>query len=157
MRTASGTIARPREILFASAAGLLLSLILTWQLAADLGGTGRTRATDADGQFSIWNIAWGARTLAVGPIDIINAKNIHPKPGTLAYSEATIVPGLIAVVPYWISRNAWLTENIVLLFGFATGYLGAVLLLRHPAQDAGAAAVGAILYAFWPYVFSLLS
>src|SRR3954463_6489619 len=157
MRTASGTIARPREILFASAAGLLLSLILTWPLAADLGGSGRTRATDADGQFSIWNIAWVARTLVVDPINLFNANIFHPHTRTLAYSEANIVPGLIGVVPYWISRNPWLTENIVLLFGFATGYLGAYLLLRHLAQDARAAAVGAILYAFCPYVFSHLS
>src|SRR3954453_8227504 len=157
MRTASGTIARPREILFASAAGLLLSLILTWPLAADLGGSGRTRATDADGQFSIWNIAWVARTLVVDPINLFNANIFHPHTRTLAYSEANIVPGLIGVVPYWISRNPWLTENIVLLFGFVTGYLGAYLLLRHLSQDARAAAVGAILYAFCPYVFSHLS
>ena len=62
MEDPPGTIARPRERLLVSAAGLALAILMTWPLATGLGSLGRTRATDADGQFSIWNIAWVART-----------------------------------------------------------------------------------------------
>ena len=63
MEDPPGTIARPRELGLVSLAGVALALLMTWPLAAGLGSLGRTRGTDADGQFSIWNIAWVARTL----------------------------------------------------------------------------------------------
>src|SRR3954471_22244048 len=117
MGAASGTIARAREILFASAAGLALALLLTWPLASDPAHLGRTLPTDADGQFSIWNIAWVAHALVVDPVHVFDANIYHPHRLTLAYSEANLLPGAIGVPVYWISRNPWLTLNVVLLFG----------------------------------------
>ena len=56
-------IARPRELLNVSLAGLALAVILTWPLASNLGGLGRTLDVDADGQFAIWNVAWVAHAI----------------------------------------------------------------------------------------------
>lgn len=157
MREASGTIARARELLFVSAAGIALAILMTWPLATDLAHLGRTLATNADGQFSIWNIAWVARTLAVDPLHLFDANIYFPHKLTLAYSEANIVPGLIGLPVYWLSRNPWLTTNVVMLFGFVSAYVGAYALMRYLTRDARAAGVAAILYAFCPYVFSHLS
>src|SRR3982750_2542456 len=157
MRPASGTIARVREFLLVSLAGAILSVLMTWPLASDPGRLGRTLATDADGQFSIWNIAWVARTLLADPLHLFDANIYHPHKLTLAYSEANLLPGLIAVPVYWISRNPWLTQSTMILFGFASAYAGAYYLFRYISNDRPAAAVGAILYAFCPYVFSHLS
>ena len=157
MRPGSGTIARTRDLLLASAAGLALAVLMTWPLAADLGGTGRTLPTDADGQFSIWNVSWVARTIVADPLNLFNANIFHPHKLTLAYSEANLVPGVIGIPVYWLTRNPWLTENVVLLFGFTSAYVAMFLLLRHLTGDRAAAAVGAMLYAFCPYVFSHLS
>src|SRR6266545_3447917 len=157
MGEASGTIARARELLLVSATGLALAILMTWPLATDLGHLGRTLPTDADGQYSIWNISWVARTIVADPLHLFDANIFHPHKLTLAYSEANILPGIIGVPAYWLSRNPWLTLNVVLLFGFASAYLCAYLLLRYLTGDARAAAAGAILYAFCPYVFSHLS
>jgi hypothetical protein len=59
-----GTIARPRELLLVVLAGAALSILMTWPLAPGLGHLGRTMSTNADGQYSIWNISWVARTIA---------------------------------------------------------------------------------------------
>ena len=92
MEDPPGTIARPRERLFITAVGLMLAILMTWPLATGLGSLGRTRGTDADGQFSIWNIAWVARTMVVDPLHLFDANIFFPHKTTLAYSEANILP-----------------------------------------------------------------
>ena len=157
MDEASGTIARPRELVIVSVAGLLLALLMTWPLATGLPHLGRTLGTDADGQYSIWNVAWVARAIVADPADLFDANIFFPHKTTLAYSEANLVEGIIGILPWWLSRNPWLTLNLVMLAGFTSAYVGAWLLLRHVSGDRGAAAAAAILYAFCPYVMSHLS
>jgi hypothetical protein len=157
MEDPPGTIARPRELVLVSAAGIALAILMTWPLATGLGHLGRTLGTDADGQFSIWNIAWVARTIVADPLHLFDANIFSPHRLTLAYSEANVLPGLVGAPVYWSTRNPWLTLNVVLLIAFASAYVGAYLLLRYVSGDRRAAAVGAILYAFCPYVFSHLS
>jgi hypothetical protein len=157
MPEGSGTIARPRELLLVGVAGLALALLMTWPLATDLLHLGRTLPTDADGQFSIWNIAWVARSIVADPLGLFDANIFAPHKLTLAYSEANLLPGAIGAPVYWLSRNPWLTLNVVLLFAFASAYAGAYLLIRHLTGHRPAAAAAAILYAFCPYVFSHLS
>jgi hypothetical protein len=152
-----GTIARPRELLIVSVMAVALAVLMTWPLAAGLGSLGRTQSDDSDGQWSIWNVAWVARTIVADPLDLYDANIFHPHRTTLAYSEANIVEGLIGAPAYWLSGgNPWLTLNIVMLAAFASGYTGAYLLLRHLSGDRRAAAAGAVLYAFCPYVMSHL-
>jgi hypothetical protein len=157
MEEAPGTIARPRELLSIFLLGLGLALIMTWPLATDLAHLGRTLATDADGQFSIWNIAWVARTIVADPVRLFDANIFFPHRTTLAYSEANLLEGALAVPVYWLSRNPWLTLNFVMLAGFASAYAGAYLLLRYLCGDRRAAAALAVAYAFCPYVMSHLS
>ena len=78
MEEAPGTIARPRELLIVSLAGLALAILMTWPLATGLGHLGRTLATDADGQFSIWNVAWVARTLVADPLHALRRQHLPP-------------------------------------------------------------------------------
>jgi len=157
MEDPAGTIARPRELFLVSLAGVALAILMTWPLATGLGSLGRTLATDADGQLSIWNIAWVARTIVADPLHLFDANIFSPHKTTLAYSEANLLPGAIGVPVYWVSRNPWLTLNVVLLFAFTSAFVCAYLLLRYLTGDRRAAAAGAIVYAFCPYVMSHLS
>jgi hypothetical protein len=157
MQDAPGTIARPREHLLVCAAGVTLTILMTWPLAAGLGHLGRTLGTDADGQLSIWNISWVARTLVADPFHLFDANIFFPHKTTLAYSEANLLPGVVGVPAYWLSRNPWLTLNVVLIFGFSSGFVCAYLLLRYLTGDRRASAAGAIVYAFCPYVMSHLA
>ena|SRR5438105_173307 len=157
MQDPPGTIARPREFLLILLAGLILAMFMTWPLVTGLGSLGRTQSLDADGQYSIWNIAWVSRTLVADPVHLFDANIFYPHKTTLAYSEANLLPGAIGVPVYWLSRNPWLTTNVVLLLAFASAYACAYLLLLHICGSRAAAAIGAFLYAFCPYVFSHLS
>jgi hypothetical protein len=157
MHARPGTIARPREVLLVSAAGLLLALLMTWPLATGLSRLGRTSPNDADGQFSIWNVSWVARTIVADPLHLFDANIFAPHKQTLAYSEANLLPGAIGVIPWWLTRNPWLTLNVALLAAFASAFVGAYLLFLHSSGSRAAAAAGAVIYAFCPYVMSHLS
>ncbi len=156
MGTPAGTTARARELLAIAAIAVALTIVMTWPLATGLGHLGRTGDTDADGQYSIWNVAWVARTLIADPVHLYDANIYSPHKRTLAYSEANLVEGVLGVPVWWLTNNPWLTLNVVMLFAFASGYAGAYLLLRHLSGDARAAAIAAILYAFCPFVFAHL-
>jgi hypothetical protein len=157
MQARPGTIARPRDVLFLSVAGILLAVLMTWPLATDLSRLGRTASTDADGQFSIWNIAWVARTMVADPLHLFDANIFAPHRTTLAYSEANLLPGALGIPAWWLTRNPWLTLNLVMLIAFATAFAGAYLLFAYVSGNRSAAAAGAVIYAFCPYVMSHLS
>ncbi len=157
MRTPADTIIRAREFLVVAAVGVALAMAMTWPLVSDVRHLGRTRDVDADGQFSIWNVSWVARTLVADPVHLFDANIYYPHKRTLAYSEANLVEGMLAVPVYWLTRNPWATLNAVMLFAFASSYVGAYLLLRYLCGDPRAAGVAAILYAFCPFVFAHLS
>jgi hypothetical protein len=157
MEDRPGTIARPRELVVVSLAGLALAILMTWPLATGMGHLGRTSATDADGQLSIWNVAWVARTLVTDPLHVFDANIFHPHKTTLAYSESNLLPGAIGVPVYWASRNPWLTLNVVMLVAFASAFVCAYLLLLYLTGDRGASLAGAVFYTFCPYVMSHLS
>ena len=64
---------------------------MTWPLVAR--GASAGRIDSGDGQFSIWNVAWVARTLVVDPRGLYDANIFYPHRGTLAYSEANLGAG----------------------------------------------------------------
>ncbi len=146
------TIARPRELVLVSLAGVALAIVMTWPLAAGIGHLGRT--IGADGQFSIWNVSWVSRTLVVDPLHVYDANIFFPHRRTLAYSEANLFEGAIGIPVYWLTRNPYTTLNLVVLFGFASAFVCGYLLVRYLTGDARAAAVSGMLYAFCPYVFA---
>src|SRR5204863_3805929 len=65
--------------------------------------------------------------------------------------------GAIGIVPYWLTRNPWLTLNVVLLVAFASAFAGTYLLVRYLAGSRASAAAAGVIYAFCPYVMSHLS
>src|SRR5438105_8356850 len=150
MDVPAGTIARPRELFLVSVAGAALSVRMTWPLTAGLGHLGRT--IGGDGQYSIWNVAWVARTLVVDPGDMFNANIFYPHRTTLAYSEANLAAGVLAAPVYWVTRNPYAAHNSVVLFSIASAFVCAYLLMHYLTQDNRASAIAAVLYACCPYV-----
>ena len=147
--------ARAGEVVIVLAAAILITLVMTWPLAIRAGSAGRVDS--GDGQFSIWNVAWVARTLVVDPRGLYDANIFYPHRGTLAYSEANLGAGVLAVPFYWASGgNPYLAHNGVVLLAFVLALTGTYSLVRHLTGNRGAAAVAAVAYAFCPYVFSHL-
>src|SRR5205807_6221158 len=131
----------------------VLACVMTYPVIVRLGSVGRPD-TD-DGKLSIWNVAWVARTLVVDPLRLFDANIFYPHRWTLAYSEANIGAGILAVPAYWLSGgNPYAAHNVVVLLAFTLTATGMYFLVRHLTNDRRAAIVSAILFAFCPHVFA---
>ena len=133
-------------------AAAAVTVALTYPTAFELGRVGRV--DKGDGQLSIWNVAWVARTLVVDPLHVFDANIFYPHRGTLAYSENNLGAGALAVPVYWATRNPYAAHNFVMLLAFVLSATGMYHLVRHLTHDRRAAAVSAIGFAFCPYVFA---
>ena len=107
-----------------------------------------------DGLYSIWNVAWVARTAVTHPFSLFDGNIFYPHRNTLAYSEANIVAGAVSIPVWLLTRNAYAAHSFALLFAFASTFLGMWLLARRLTNNPGSAIVAAILFAFCPYFYS---
>jgi hypothetical protein len=154
-RTPAVASAKVGEIALVALGSAVLTIALTFPLAFQLGHIGR--ADNADGQFSIWNVAWVARTIVVSPLHLFDANIFYPHHDTLAYSESNLGAGIVAAPVYWATRNPFAAHNVAVLFAFFISAVGMYSLTRHLAGDPRAAAIAAIGYAFCPYVYARTS
>jgi hypothetical protein len=140
-----------RELLVVLLGFSATTAALIRQVAFQLGSV--ARIDNGDGQFSIWNVAWVARTLVVDPLHVFDANIFYPHRWTLAYSEPNLGEGLLAVPVYWLTRNAYAAHNAVLLLSFVLSGTAAYYLVRYLTGDRRAAAVAGIGFAYCPFVF----
>ncbi|MEO6212036.1 MAG: hypothetical protein ABIP65_00285 [Vicinamibacterales bacterium] len=155
--------ARPARVWWPALAGVAFAILMTWPLAPNLGRVGRTGApmssngwtgSNGDGLFSVWNVAWVARTVIADPLNLFDANTFYPHRKSLAYSEANLLSGIIGAPVWWGTRNAYATLSVVNIIAFATAYWFAWLLIRHLTGDPSASTVGAVFFAFCPYAFA---
>jgi hypothetical protein len=130
-----------------------LSILMTWPLAAGMTTLGRSPG-GGDGLFSVWNVVWVARTITVDPAHLYDANIFYPHRAALAYSEANIGAGLVAMPAWWLTRNAYAAHNTAVLVAFATAFLGMWSLAHRLTNDNLAASIAGFLFAFCPYLFS---
>jgi hypothetical protein len=141
-----------RAILIVGAA-FAAAVIMTWPLASDIGRLGRTE-NSGDARFSVWNVAWVAHALTTSPRDLYDANIFYPHRRTLAFSEANIGAGALAVPAWAATRNPFAAHNSVVLVAFTLSFVFMWLLVRRLTGDDAAAVTSAILFAFCPYVFA---
>jgi len=83
-------MSRGREAALVAALAVVTTVVLTYPLAFQLGSGGRVDAED--GLFSIWSIAWVARTVVADPTELFHANIFYPHRNALAFSEANLLP-----------------------------------------------------------------
>jgi hypothetical protein len=132
----------------------VLAIVVTYPLSTHLATLARTES--ADGQFSIWNVAWVAHALLTHPQQVLDANIFYPRTRTLVYSEANLAAGALAVPGYWITRDPYVAHNFVLVLSFVLAATSMYYLVRYLAGDRRGAIVAAIAFAFAPHVFAHL-
>jgi hypothetical protein len=126
--------------------------ILTHPLAPKMDRVGRVNT--ADGQFSIWNVAWVAEQLVRDPLHVYDANIFYPHRNTLAWSEANLGAGLLAIPAWWATRNPYFAHNLVVFVAFVASVCGAYALARRLTGHPGAAAFAGIAFAFCPFIYA---
>jgi len=93
-----------------------LAVALTWPLAAQmhtaLNGWG-------DPQLNTWIIAWNAHALRSNPLAVWDAPIFYPYPDTLAYTDHHLMLSALVAPLIWLTGNAVLAYNLLLLLSFA--------------------------------------
>ncbi|MFB3852189.1 MAG: hypothetical protein ACE148_00015 [Vicinamibacterales bacterium] len=143
-----------REAAVVAAVAIALSILLTYPLAFKIDRVGRVLS--GDGQFSIWNLSWVAHALLTHD-RVFDANIFYPHRNTLAFSEANLVAGTMAVPGYWLTGNPYVAHNSVVLAGFTLSLACMYVLVRRLSGNVGAAAVAAVTYAFCPFVFARMA
>jgi hypothetical protein len=107
----------------------VLACAHTWPLATNPAHLART--DNGDALLNIWTIGWVAHQLPRDPRHLFDANIFYPERLTLAYSEAMIVQGVLAIPIVAAGGSPVLAFNLVLLAGLAmTGWAFCVLLHR---------------------------
>jgi hypothetical protein len=104
-----------------------------------------------DPLFSTWRLAWVAHQLPRDPLNLFNANIFHPEPGTLAFSDAMLVPALMAAPLLWVGVPQLVAYNLLFLSGFALSGAAMFLLVRSLTGSSGAALLAGFIFAFLPY------
>src|ERR1700730_7300278 len=123
---------------------VLLTAVVTWPQCLHMG----TRVgTHDDPQFSIWRLAWVAHALATDPRHLFDGNIFYPARNTLAFSDATMLEGLLAAPLFWLGVAPILIYNILLLGGIAASGIAMFVLARHLLGGGGPAVAPAIVSA----------
>jgi hypothetical protein len=133
------------------AAAILTSLLagaVTWPQVTQMSGA---LIGHHDVYFSIWRLSWIAHALVSNPLHLFDANVFHPATGTLTYSDAILLQGLLASPFLWAGVSPTLVYNTLLLVGFAGSGLGVFVLARYLTSAAGPALVAAAAFTLAPY------
>ncbi len=139
-----------RQTLAAVVVGCVLAAWLTYPTIVHPGSMARVDTND--GRFSVWNVAWVAHALTTDPGRLFDANIFYPHTGTLAYSEANLVAGLLATPVYALGRNPVAAHNVVVYAAFVFSFVAMWALVRRLTGDGLAGFVSATAYAFAPFV-----
>jgi hypothetical protein len=132
--------------------GVALVIVNTWPLAPSLDRIGRVDSHD--GQYGLWQSAWVARALVSDPFHVYDANIFYPHRSTLAFSEPTLLAGILGLPAYLATASPYATHNLAVLGFFLLSFLSAYALGWRLTGDALAATALAISFAFSPYVFA---
>ena len=140
--------ARGRELAGAALCVTLVTILVTWPQARLLGSH---LAAHHDAQFSIWRLGWIAHALSTQPLRLFDANIFHPALKTLAYSDATLLEGVLGAPLFWLGVSPTAVYNALLLVGFAGSGLGMFVLARRLTGDTAPALLAAIIFTVLPY------
>src|SRR5262249_8361259 len=141
-------VMRTRTFAAALAAVLAMTVFVTWPQALHM--TTRV-AAHQDTEFSIWRLAWVAHAIAHDPRGLFAANIFYPSPNPLAYSDATLVEGVLGAPLFWLKASPTFIYNLLLLGGIAGSGLAAFLLARELTGATAPALVAAAVFTMAPY------
>jgi len=146
---AAARIRAPRTV--ALGVFVLLACLHTWPLITN--PTHLSRIDNGDAVLNMWTIAWVAHQLPRDILHLFDANIFYPERLTLAYSEAMIVQGTMAIPVLAAGASPVTAFNVVLLAGFALTGWSFCLLLHRWTGSWTAGYVAGTLAAFNSYIF----
>jgi hypothetical protein len=125
----------------------LITALLTWPQVIR-----PTSVPDhSDPWLSMWRLAWIAHQLPRDPLNLFDGNIFWPELNTLAYSDATLLQGLLAAPALWMGLSTPAVYNLLVLGSFVFAGTAAFVLTSSLTGSKTAAAIAGIIFAFTPY------
>jgi hypothetical protein len=126
-----------------------LTIVATWPQVIQPAGIPDHR----DAWLNMWRLAWVAHQVPRDPMHLFDANIHHPEPGTLAYSDATLVQGLLASPLLRAAVPAPYVHTGLVLASFVFAGVSAWALVRRLTGSSLAGIASGMIFAFTPYRF----
>ena len=107
-----------------------------------------------DPLFSMWRLSTVAYQLAHDPWRLFDGNMFYPAENTLAYSDAILLPGLLAAPFLWAGVPVAYVYGALCITSFLAAGLAMFLTVRTLTGRFTPALFAALLFAFYPYRFS---
>jgi hypothetical protein len=140
-----------REIGVVCAGFTILTVVLTYPQAFALSSR---VGFHYDALFSIWRLAWIAHQLRVDPMHLFDANIFYPASNTLAFSDAVMLPSLLAAPAIWAGASPVVVYNVLVLLSFVTAGVAMYFFVRSINLPKVAAALAGAAFAFNAYRFA---
>ena len=132
---------------------VLLSVATAWILRDQILAPGGVPDL-GDPLFSMWRLSTVAHQLAHDPWRLFDGNMFYPAANTLAYSDALLLPGLLAAPFLWAGVPVALVYNALVVLSFPAAGLAMFFAVRTLTGQFTPAILAALLFAFYPYRFS---
>jgi hypothetical protein len=106
-----------------------------------------------DPLFSTWRLAWVARTLFTDPLNLFQANIFHPEPDTLAYSDAMILPSVLAAPFMWAGAPKIAVYQVFLFTALMASGVTLYFFVRRLTGNRLAGLLSGSIFALYPYRF----
>ena len=154
--TAFGTVLFPvhaRQIAIAAGAMTLVTLVhLHDQVWMVTGVPDR-----GDPLLSMWMLGWVAHQIVAHPLHLFDGNMFYPAADTLAYSDATLLPGLIAAPFLWAGVPLAVAYGGLFIASFVAAGVAMFALAYAVTGRMAPALVAGVLYSYFPYRVSTYS
>jgi hypothetical protein len=104
-----------------------------------------------DAYFNVWRLAWVAHQLVRHPAALFDGNIFYPATGTLAYSDAMLLVGLLGAPFIWAGVPPAAVQNGLLWLAFASSGWAMYALGRRLTGDRWAAALAGVILVCGPY------
>lgn len=126
-----------------------LTIAYTWPQIVTMYSS----SDQGDPLFSVWRLSWVSHQLLRDPLHLFDGNQFYPEHYTLTYSDAMLVPGLMAAPLLWLGVPQVVAYNILFLLTFVMCGVAMFLLARALTGRSDAALVAALIFTLYPYRF----
>jgi len=126
-----------------------LTLIMTYPQVRSMFSV----PNEGDPYFTVWRLSWFAHQLPRDPLHLFDANIFYPERFTLAFSDAMLLPGLIAAPFLWLGMHQVFLSNLAVVATFVLAAMAMFTLVRALTRSDGAACVSGVIFAFYPFRF----
>jgi len=130
---------------------VVAAIVMTWPFAAKMANS---TPGGGDPLLQIWIARWVQHALLTNPLHLYDANIFYPYTNSLAYSDSNVPAAILSAPVYFLTHNAILAVNLLVLGTFVLAAGGAYALAVALTGNRAVGFLAGLAYAFLPYRYA---